>query len=108
MNPCGVVRLVTMTVGLVVHDLAGMDALLVVDFPENDAAFFRGAEAVAIGGVVHLLGGEEAFIDEGLAEGGLSGEGFGDERWVERDECGGVRGGGWRSGPDRGQVPVSH
>ena len=108
MNPGGVEGLVTVTIGLVVHQFTGVDTLLLVNLPENDAAFFRGAEAVAIGGVVHLLGGEEAFIDEGLAEGGLSGEGFGDERWVERDECGGVRGGGWRSGPDRGQVPVSH
>lgn len=100
MNPGGVVGFVTVTVGLVVHQFAGVDALLLVDLPEDDAAFFGGAEAVAVGSVVHLLGGEVAFIDEGLAEGGLSGEGFLDERWVERDE-GGVS-------PDRGQVHVSH
>ena len=109
MNPRGVEGLVAMTVGLVVHQFAGVDALLVVNLPEDDAAFFGGAEAVAIGSVMHLWGCEVAFIDEGLAEGRLSGEGFVDEVGGERDECGGGwRGVGWRSGPDRGQVPVSH
>lgn len=103
-NPGGVVGLVTVTVGLVVHQFPCVNTLLVVDLPEDDATFFRGAEAVAIGSLVHLEGGEVTFIDEGLAEGGLGGEGFLDEVGGERDECGG----GWRSGPDRGQVHVSH
>ena len=68
MNPRGVVSLVTVTVGLVLHQFAGVDALLVVNLPEDDAAFFGGAEAVAIGSVMHLRGSEVAFIDEGLAE----------------------------------------
>lgn len=112
-NPSGVVGLVAVTVGLVLHQFASVDTLLLVDLPEDDAAFFGGTEAVAVGGVVHLLGGEVALRDEGLAESGLSGEGFLDEVGGEWDECGGVRGGswrgvGWRSGPDRGQVHVSH
>ena len=107
-NPSGVVGLVAVTVGLVLHQFASVDALLFIDLPEDDAAFFGGTEAVAVGSVVHLRVGEVAFIDEGLAEGGLGGEGFLDEVGGERGECGGVCGGGWRSGPDRGQVPVSH
>lgn len=97
MNPCGVVSLVAVTVVLIVHQFAGVDTLLLVNLPEDDATFFGGTEAVTVGSMVHLLGGEVALRDEGLAEGGLSGEGFGDERWVERDKCGGVRGGS----PDR-------
>ena len=100
MNPRGVEGLVAMTVGLVVHQFAGVDALLLVDLPEDDAAFFGGTEAVTVGSVVHLRVGEVALIDEGLAESGLSGEGFLDKRRVKRDKCGGVRG----SGPDGGQV----
>ena len=100
MNPGGGEGLVTVTVGEVVHQFTSVDTLLVVDLPEDDSAFFRSAEAVAIGSVVHLRVGEVAFIDEGLAEGGLSGEGFVDEFGGERDECGSVRGGS----PDRGQV----
>ena len=104
MNPSRIEALVAVTVGLIVHQFAGVDALLFVNFPEDDAAFFGGTEAVAVGSVVHLGGGEVAFIDEGLAEGGLGGEGFVDEFGGEWDECGGVCGGGWRSGPDRGQI----
>ena len=106
MNPGGVEGLVTVTVGLVVHKFTGVDTLLLVNLPEDDAAFFGGAEAVAVGSVVHLRGGEVTLRDEGLAEGRLSGEGFVDKVGGEWDECGGVCGGGWRSGPDRGQVPV--
>lgn len=103
MNPGGIEGLVTVTIGLVVHKFAGVDALLFIDLPEDDAAFFGGTEAVTVGSVVHLWGCEVAFIDEGLAEGGLSGERFLDEVGGEWDECGG----GWRGvGPDRGQVPV--
>lgn len=107
-NPGGVEGLVTVTIGLVVHKFTGVDTLLIVNLPENDAAFFGGAESVAVGSVMHLRVGEVTFVDEGLAEGGLSGEGFVDEFGGEWDECGGVCGGGWRSGPDRGQVHVSH
>ena len=89
MDPGGVVGLVAVTVGLVVHQFAGMNTLLLVDLPKDDATFFGGAEAVAISGVLHLWIGEVAFIDEGLAEGRLSGEGFLDERWIERGESGG-------------------
>ena len=104
-NPGGVEGLVTVTVGLVVHKFTGVDTLLFIDLPEDDAAFFGGTEAVAVGSVVHLRVGEVAFIDEGLAEGGLGGEGFLDEVGGERDEGGGGwRGVGWRSGPDGGQV----
>lgn len=81
-NPGGVVGLVAVTVGLIVHQFAGVDALLFVNFPEDDAAFFGGTEAVAVGSVVHLGGGEVAFIDEGLAEGAGGGEGFLGERWI--------------------------
>lgn len=81
-NPGGVEGLVTVTIGLVVHQFAGVDAFLLVDLPENDAAFFRSAETVAVGSLVQLCVGEVTFIDEGLAESGLSGEGFGDERRV--------------------------
>jgi len=97
MNPRGVVSLVTVTVRLVVHQFTSVDTLLVVDLPENDATFFRGAEAVAIGSLVHLCVGEVTLRDERLAEGGLSGEGFVDEVGGERDESDGVRGGS----PDR-------
>ena len=108
-NPGGVEGLVTVTIGLVVHQFTSVDTLLVVDLPEDDAAFFGGAETVTVGSVVHLRVGEVALRDEGLAESGLSGEGFVNEVGGERDECGGGwRGVGWRSGPDRGQVPVSH
>ena len=95
-NPGGVEGLVTVTIGLVVHQFAGVDTLLFVNLPEDDSAFFGGAEAVAVGSVMHLRGGEVTFIDEGLAENGLSGEGFVDEFGGEWDECGGS--------PDRGQV----
>ena len=36
-----------MTVGLVVHDLTGMDTLLVIDLPEDDTTVFGAAKAIA-------------------------------------------------------------
>ena len=54
MYPDGGVLLVAMTVGLVVHNFTSMDALLVVDFPENDTTVLGTAEAVAGGGVAEL------------------------------------------------------
>ena len=53
-DPGGVVLLVAVTVGLVVHDLASVDLLVVVDLPEDDTAVLGTAEAVAGGGVAEL------------------------------------------------------
>ena len=55
-DPGGVVGFVAVAVGLVVHDLAGMDALLVIDLPEDDTTVLGTTEAVA-GGCVAQLGG---------------------------------------------------
>ncbi len=55
MDPSGVVLFGTVTVGLVVHDLAGMDLLMVVNLPEDDTTVLGTAETVA-GGCVAQLG----------------------------------------------------
>ena len=53
-DPGGVVLLVAVTVGLVVHDFASVDLLVVVDLPEDDTSVLGTAEAVAGGGVTEL------------------------------------------------------
>ena len=53
-DPGGVVLLVAVTVGLVVHNLACVDLLVVVDLPEDDTSVLGTAEAVAGGGVAEL------------------------------------------------------
>ncbi len=68
-DPGGVVGFIAMTVGLVVHDLAGMDALLVIDLPEDDATVLGTAEAVAIRGGQHLALVQIACRDHGLTDG---------------------------------------
>ena len=68
MDPGGVALLVTVTVGLVVHDLAGTHALLVVDLPENDAAVLGTTKAVAGCRVAQLAIGEIAGGDGGFTE----------------------------------------
>ena len=60
MDPGGVVVLVTMTVGLVVHDLAGMHLLLVVNLPEDDTTVLRGSEVITGCCVAQLGFGEIA------------------------------------------------
>ncbi len=74
-DPRRVVGFVTVTVGLVVHDLAGMDALLVVDFPEDDTTLLGTAESVAVSGVAQLGVGQIAGRDGGFAELGIQRQG---------------------------------
>ena len=73
MNPSGVVLLVAVTVGLVVHDLSGMDTLLVVDLPEDDTSLLGTAKAIAVGCMAQLGFGEVAGRDGGFAELGIQG-----------------------------------
>ena len=51
MNPGGVEGLVTVTVGLVVHQFTGVDTLLLVNLPEDDTSVLGATEAVAVGSV---------------------------------------------------------
>ena len=67
-DPGGVTLLVTVTVGLVVHDLAGMDVLLFVDLPEDDTSVLGTAKAVAGGSVAQLGVGQIACRDDGFAK----------------------------------------
>ena len=53
-DPGGSVVLVAVTVGLIVHNLAGMDALVVVNLPEDDSTVLGTAETIAGGGVMQL------------------------------------------------------
>ena len=62
---------VAVTVGLVVHDLASTDLLLVVDLPEDDSTVLGAAEAIAGCCVVQLGFGEIASRDGGFAELGI-------------------------------------
>ena len=70
-DPRRVVGFVTVTVGLVVHNLAGMDALLVVDFPEDDTTLFGTAESVSFGSTAQLGVRQVAGRDGGFAELGI-------------------------------------
>ena len=78
-DPGGGVLLVTVTVGLVVHDLAGTDPLPVVNLPEDDTTVPGTAEAVAVGSAAQLGVGQIAGGDYGLAELRMQGEGTPDE-----------------------------
>lgn len=71
MNPSRGVRLVTMTVGLVVHDLTGMDTLLVIDLPEDDTTVFGTAKAIAGRCMTQLRFRQIASRDDGLTELGI-------------------------------------
>ena len=53
-NPGGVEGFVTVTVGLVVHELAIMDPQLLVNLPKDDGAVAGGAKTVTLGGMAHL------------------------------------------------------
>ena len=46
-DPGGVALFGAVTVGLIVHDLAGMDLLMVVNLPEDDTTVLGGSQAVA-------------------------------------------------------------
>ena len=67
-NPGGVVRLIPVTVGAVVHHLTVVSPPLMVYLPEDDAALSRGPEEIAAGGVHHLQEREIAVADHRLAE----------------------------------------
>ena len=54
-NPCGVVRLDAVTVGLIVHHLTGADALLFINLPKDDTTIAGDAEQVLLGGMAQLL-----------------------------------------------------
>ena len=71
MNPSRGVRLVTMTVGLVVHDLTGMDTLLVIDLPEDDTTVLGAAKAIAGRCMTQLRFRQIASRDDGLTELGI-------------------------------------
>lgn len=68
MDPGGGVVLVAMTVGLVVHDFAGMHALLVVNLPEDDTTVLGTAETIAGGGMMQLDFTQIARRNGGLTE----------------------------------------
>ena len=53
-SPSGSAQLVTVTVGLVVHELAIMDTQLLVNLPKDDGAVAGGAKTVTLGGMAHL------------------------------------------------------
>lgn len=53
-HPRWFVLFFAVTVGEIVHDLAGMDALLVVDLPEDDTTFLGTAEVIAVSGRYQL------------------------------------------------------
>ena len=60
--------LVAVTVGLVVHDLTSMDALLFIDLPEDDTTVLGTAEAVAGRCVAQLGITQIARSNHGFAE----------------------------------------
>ena len=67
-DPGGVVLFGAVTVGLIVHDLAGMHALLVVDLPEDDTTVLGGSQAVAGCCTVQLSFGQIARGNHGLTK----------------------------------------
>ena len=67
-DPGGVVLLVAVTVGLIVHNLAGMDLLMVVNLPEDDTTVLGGSQAVAGCCTVQLSFGQIARGNHGLTK----------------------------------------
>ena len=67
-NPCGVARLDAVTVGLVIHDLTGADALQFVNLPKDHTTIAGNTELVLLGGMAQLLVVEVGTRQEGLAE----------------------------------------
>ena len=70
-DPGWVVGFVAMTVGLVVHDFAGMDTLLVIDLPEDDTTVLGAAKAIAGRCMTQLRFRQIASRDDGLTELGI-------------------------------------
>ena len=67
-DPRRVAVLVAVTVVTVVHHLAVVDASLQVYLPEDDAPPPGGPQAVAAGGMEHLLPAEQSAADHDVAE----------------------------------------
>ena len=53
-SPGGSTRLVTVTVGEVVHELSIVDTKLFVNLPEDDGTVTGGSKAVTLSGMAHL------------------------------------------------------
>lgn len=61
--------MITMTVRAIIHDLAIIHVVKMTYLPEDDTAITRHSQAIAKGGMVHLLLGEIAHRDYRATEG---------------------------------------
>ena len=73
-NPGGSMVLVAVTVLLVVHDLACMDLLQVINLPEDHPTLLRCAQPISVRGRHELDLREVAFRDNGFTEYGIYGQ----------------------------------
>ena len=67
-NPSRGARLDAMTVGLIIHDLTGADALQFINQPKDHTTIAGDTELVLLGGMAQLLVIEIGTRQEGLAE----------------------------------------
>ena len=65
---------VAVTVGAVVHDLTVVDASFMVNLPEDDSPAVGCSQAITLSSMLHLLLGEDAVGDQGIAEDGVDGQ----------------------------------
>ena len=68
-NPIGIVVLVAMTVGAVIHDLAVIGFFLLVNLPKDDAARARASKAIAKNCAQHLRLSQDIVSNQRFAKG---------------------------------------
>jgi hypothetical protein len=81
-SPGGSTRLVTVTVGEVVHELSIVDTKMFVNLPEDDGTVTGGAKAVALSGMAHLALRKVASANNRLTELGGNAKTAGYERGI--------------------------